>query len=160
VERFGYLWAVFALVISVTARYAEALESYLGWRRLLLVTALLPLIGLGGMALLGGWPGVLFGLALQAGRGLSLSLFYEALNRRIPGDFRATVNSLVSLGTRSIFIVSGPLLGWSLDAFGVRPTLLALLAVFTPVVAMVLLGLSLRIVREAVTGARAGEAPV
>jgi MFS family permease len=160
VESFGYLWAVFALVISVTARYAEALENYLGWRRLLVVTALLPLVGLAGMALLGGWPGVLFGLALQAGRGLSLSLFYEALNRRIPGDFRATVNSLVSLGTRSVFILSGPLLGWSLDAFGVRPTLLVLLAIFTPVVAMVLLGLGLRIVREAVTGAGAGGAPV
>ena len=95
-----------------------------------------------------GWLGVMFGFAIQLSRGMSLTLFYEALNRRIPGDFRATVNSLVSLGTRSVFIVSGPLLGWSLDAFGVQVTLLGLAVIFAPLFLAVIAGLSLRIGRE------------
>ena len=159
VAWFGYIWALFALVISLGARYASTLEAWLGWRRLLWITAALPLLGLLGMALAGGWVGVLFGVALQLGRGLSMSLFYEALNRRMPGDFRATVNSLVSLLVRSLFIVTGPVLGWALDSFGEVSTLLVLLAVFAPLFALVVMGLGLRIRREqadAVSPALAG----
>ena len=148
VTAFGYLWAVFALTVSVAARYAGHLELRIGWRRLLLLTAVLPLLGLLGMAAFGGWGGVLCGIAVQVSRGLSLTLFYEALNRRIPGDFRATVNSLVSLGTRGLFIVSGPLLGWGVDTLGMRTTLIALLIVFTPLLAVLMLGLSQYVGRE------------
>jgi hypothetical protein len=54
----------------------------------------------------------------------------------------------VSLGVRSLFIVTGPLLGWSLDAFGVRSSLLTLVLVFAPLFALVILGLGVRIRRE------------
>ena len=148
VASFGYIWAVFALVVSVAARYASTLEAWLGWRRLLWITAALPLVGLAGMALATGALGVLFGVAIQLGRGLSLTLFYDALNRRMPGDFRATVNSLVSLFVRGLFIVTGPLLGWALDSYGEVSTLLVLLAVFAPLFALVIMGLGLRIKRE------------
>jgi hypothetical protein len=77
-----------------------------------------------------------------------MSLFYEALNRRVPGDFRATVNSLVSLGVRAIFIVTGPVLGFSLDHYGMGSTLLVLGVVFTPLMGLVLVPLLLRIRRE------------
>jgi len=80
-----------------------------------------------------------------------MSLFYEALNRRVPGNFRATVNSLVSLGVRAIFIGTGPLLGYALDRLGVNSTLLLLLAIFTPVIAVVLIPLIVRIRREEMT---------
>ncbi len=148
VSLFGYIWAVFALTVSVAARYAGAIETWLGWRRMLWLTAALPVIGLLGMALAGGWVGVMFGFAIQLSRGLSLTLFYEALNRRVDGDFRATMNSLVSLGVRSLFIVTGPLLGWALDRIGVASTLLVLVAVFAPLFVLVILGLGLRIRRE------------
>lgn len=148
VSSFGYVWAAFALTVSVAARYAGHLETRLGWKRLLMLTAALPLLGLLGMAVLGGWAGVLCGFAIQISRGISLTLFYDALNRRIPGDFRATMNSLVSLGTRSLFIVGGPLLGWALDTQGVRATLLVLVLVFAPVFFAVVAGLSRRIGRE------------
>ncbi len=149
VSLFGYIWAVFALTVSVAARYAGAIEARLGWRRMLWITAALPVLGLLGMALAGGWVGVLFGFSIQLSRGLSLTLFYEALNRRVDGDFRATMNSLVSLGVRSLFIVTGPLLGWALDSFGVLSSLLALAAVFAPLFVLVILGLGVRIRREA-----------
>ncbi len=148
VSSFGYIWAVFALTVSVTARYAAAFEAWLGWRRTLWITAMLPLLGLTGMAMFGGWVGVMFGFAVQVSRGLSLTLFYDALNRRVPGDFRATVNSLVSLGVRGLFIASGPLLGWALDQYGVTTTLLALVVMFAPLFGAVILGLGLRIRRE------------
>jgi MFS family permease len=145
---FGYIWAAFALTVSVSARYSAALEQRLGTRGVLCLIAILPLLGLLGMALGSGWVGVMFGFAIQFSRGLSMSLFYEALNRRVPGDFRATVNSLVSLGVRAVFIVTGPLLGFALDHYGVRSTLLIMLAVFTPLMGLVLVPLLLRIRRE------------
>jgi len=145
---FGYIWAALALTVSLSARYSEALEKRLGYRRLLILIATLPLCGLLGMALGSGWWGVMFGLAIQVSRGLSMSLFYEALNRRVPGEFRATVNSLVSLGVRAIFIVTGPLLGLALDSRGMQSTLLWLLAIFAPLMALVLVPLVLRIHRE------------
>jgi len=148
VEHFGYIWALFALTVSLGARYASYIESRLGWRSLLIITAILPLIGLVGMAYAGGWVGVMFGFSIQLSRGMSLTLFYDALNRRIPGDFRATVNSLVSLAVRSLFIVTGPLLGWSLDTQGIKVTLLGLLIAFTPILLAVIVGLGVRIRRE------------
>ena len=142
---FGYIWAAFALTVSLAARYASTIEQYLGTRRLLVLVALLPLAGLLGMAFGSGWAGVMFGFAIQASRGLSMTLFYEALNSRVPGDFRATINSMVSLGVRAIFIVSGPILGLTLDRFGMVPTLLGLVIVFTPLMLVVLLPLLSRI---------------
>jgi hypothetical protein len=90
----------------------------------------------------------MFGFANQVSRGMSMSLFYEALNRRVPGDFRATVNSLVSLGIRAAFIATGPLLGIALDSLGIQHTLLLMVAVFGPLMAVVLVPLLGRIHRE------------
>jgi len=149
-EAFGYIWAGFALAVSVSARFTAGLEKRLGTRGVLVLIAIMPLLGLLGMALGGGWMGVAFGLLIQLSRGISMSLFYEALNSRVPGDFRATVNSLVSLGVRAIFIVTGPLLGYALDSFGMRSTLLMLLLVFTPLLGLVLVPLLIRIQREQV----------
>jgi MFS family permease len=148
IDWYGYIWAAFALTVSVAARYASALEQRMGTHRVLCLIGVLPVLGLVGMALGAGWIGVMFGFALQISRGLSMSLFYEALNRRVPGNFRATVNSLVSLAVRAVFIGTGPLLGYALDSVGVVSTLLILVAVFTPVIAVILIPLIVRIRRE------------
>ncbi len=147
-QSFGYIWAVFALVVSLAAHYAGALERRLGARSLLLLLAVLPVAGLTGMALIGGWLGAACGLLIQVARGLSMTVFYEALNRRMPGDFRATVNSLVSLAIRAVFIVTGPVLGLALDNYGMTGTLLALAVIFAPLLLLVILPLTVRIRRE------------
>jgi MFS family permease len=147
-EYFGYIWAAFALTVSLSARFSDALEQRLGYRQVMVLIAILALTGLLGMALGTGWLGVIFGLTIQISRGLSMSLFYEALNQRVPGEFRATVNSLVSLGVRSTFIVTGPLLGIALDTQGMQATLMGLLAIFTPLMGLVLVPLVVRIRRE------------
>jgi hypothetical protein len=150
VAWFGYTWAAFALMVSISARYAGMIEQFLGWRRLLWLAASLPIIGLLGMAFIGGWAGVMCGLVIQVSRGLSLTLFYDALNRRVPGDFRATVNSLVSLGVRGVFIITGPGLGYLLDSRGMHVTLVILACVFAPLFMLVIAGLGTRIRREGV----------
>ncbi len=144
----GYIWAAFAMTVSIAARYAPALELRLGWRNTLLLAASLPIIGLLGMALASGWVGVAFGFAIQVARGLTLTLFYDALNRRVPGEFRATMNSLVSLGVRGMFIVTGPALGYALDSRGMSFTLVMLVMIFVPVFLLVIANLGKRIARE------------
>ena len=62
---------------------------------------------------------------------------------------------MVSLGVRAIFIVTGPLLGFALDRYGMTSTLLALVVVFTPLMGLVLVPLLLRIRREAAESGRA-----
>ncbi len=147
-NQFGYIWAAFALTVSLTARYSSAIEKKLGHKKLLIVIAILPLLGLLGMAFGKGWMGVMFGFAIQASRGISVSLFYEALNRRVSGDFRATVNSLASLGVRGIFIVTGPILGYALDTQGMTKTLLGLIVIFAPLMCLALVPLIIQIRKE------------
>ena len=147
-DQFGYIWAAFALTISLGARYAGELEKKLGHRNLLILVAVLPIVGLLGMVFASGWVGVMFGFAIQASRGISMTVFYEALNRRVSGDFRATVNSLASLGVRGVFIVTGPLLGYVLDTQGMTNTLLGLIVIFTPLMGFALVPLIIQIKRE------------
>lgn len=146
--QFGYIWAAFALTVSLAARYTGALERTIGYKNVLILVATLPLLGLLGMAFGKGWLGVMFGFAIQASRGISMTLFYEALNRRVSGDFRATVNSLASLGVRGIFIVTGPVLGYLLDTQGMTNTLIGLIVVFTPLMCLVLVPLITQIRKE------------
>jgi len=49
---------------------------------------------------------------------------------------------------RAIFIVTGPVLGYALDSQGMNATLLALVAIFTPLMGLVLVPLVVRIRRE------------
>ncbi|NQX88026.1 MAG: MFS transporter [Halioglobus sp.] len=148
IDQFGYIWAAFAFTVSISARYASLLEQRLGTRTLLCLIGVLPILGLVGMILGAGWMGVVCGFAVQISRGLSMSLFYEALNRRVPGNIRATVNSMVSFAVRIVFIATGPALGYALDSLGVTSTLLLLLSVFAPALTLVLVPLLVRIRRE------------
>jgi len=77
-----------------------------------------------------------------------MTLFYGALNSRVSGEYRATINSLASLGVRGIFIVTGPLLGYLLDTQGMTNTLLGLFVIFTPLMCLVLVPLIIQIRRE------------
>ena len=78
------------------------------------------------MAWVGGWGGILLGFVLFFCRGLYQVILVNALNRRIPGRFRATVNSLNSLLFRFGFIVTGPAIGYLADEHGLSMALNAL----------------------------------
>lgn len=142
---FGYIWGTHCLVRGLTARLAPALERQLGLRNLFVVMAALPIIGLVGMGMINTRWGLLFGLLIPFAYGLSTVVFYDALNQRVAAEFRATANSLVSLGVRSIFIVTGPVLGYLVDSQGVSYAILTLAVVFLPLLALVLITLASRI---------------
>ncbi len=142
---FGFIWAFHCAVRAITAHYAHRLEELMGWQKIFMVTAALPFIAYLVMALIGGPIGILFGLAFPLCRGLIMVIFYDALNKRLDAEFRATVNSLVSLGMRTIFIIAGPFLGFMVDSYGVNVSLLVLALWFLPTVIFALYGLAKQI---------------
>ena len=148
VQNFGYTWAVFCLVASLTARFSSLIEKTLGLRGILALVASLPIFGFLGMAFGHGWLGIACGLAFMFNRGLYTVVFYDALNKRVAAEFRATINSLVSLGVRAVFIATGPLLGYLVDHFGLRSTMLLMAALFAPLLIAVVLMLYRHIGRE------------
>ena len=66
------------------------------------------------------------------------------------------MNSLVSLGMRAVFIVTGPVLGYMLDRHGMTNTLLGLAVIFAPLMLLVVMPLLARIKKE--EGGKAMEA--
>ena len=158
VSWFGYPWALHCVLRGLVGQWAHEIEAGLGWEKVFIVSAALPIIGLFGMGLFGGWPGIAFTLGLVISRGLNTVVFYNALNQRVEGEFRATVNSIVSLGTRGLFIVTGPLLGYLMDNQGVHSTLLILATSLLPIVLLVLYFLSLEIRKEETQAAANTEA--
>jgi MFS family permease len=141
VAWFGYIWAAFCATRSLSAQWATALEQRFGSDAMLLLMFLLPATGLLLMLLLDGWAAVAALLLFPLSRGISSVLFYDGLNRRVEADYRATINSLVSLGTRAVFIVCGPLLGYLVDAYSLQTAIQLLLLLFTPLLLLQLLNL-------------------
>jgi hypothetical protein len=121
--HFGYLWAVLMLVSAVSGRFAERVEARLGTTLFLTFTSLLPVAGYLGLALLGTLGGLLAALTFFVARGFGIVVMRQAFNRRLPGRFRATANSLVSFGFRGAFVVTGPIVGWWLEIWGMSTTL-------------------------------------
>ena len=120
---FGVLWCVQCLTVAAANQCGFALERKKGAVFALLVIGLLPLAGIFGMAWSSGWLGIAMGFMMFFCRGLYQVILVNALNRRVPGRFRATVNSLNSLVFRLGFIATGPGLGFVADHYGVNMAL-------------------------------------
>ena len=87
-------------------------------------------------ALYGAWGwagGLLASSTFFLARGFGLVILRDALNTRIPSEFRATANSLASLGFRAAFVLTGPIVGYVFDGWGIAVTL-ALLVLVTLVI--------------------------
>ena len=104
----------------------------------LTLIGLLPVLGHFGMAWLQGWAGILVGFILFFCRGLCQVIMVNALNRRVPGNVRATVNSLTSLNFRLGFVLTGPLLGRVAETQGL-PVALSALGIASIVIFLVFL---------------------
>ncbi|MBX3707619.1 MAG: MFS transporter [Pseudomonadales bacterium] len=126
---FGYLWAGLSLVAALAGRFAHVLEARLGATALLLAIGILPAFGYAGLDLLGPLGGILAGASFFFARGVGAVVLQDALNRRVPGQVRATANSLVSFGFRGAFTLTGPWVGYALDLWGMSTTLWLLAAV-------------------------------
>lgn len=120
---FGYIWAFYNIFIGIVGKQVHWLEHKFGATPILIAIAIFPLIGFFGMSLSTGLLGVFLGLSFQVCRGLTQVILRDALNWRIPSEFRATANSLSSLCMRGAFGAFGPLIGLSIDRFGIPLTL-------------------------------------
>jgi len=137
------LFAAYNLIIGFAGRSAARASARYGPRPLLAAVGVLPIIADVGMASFFGWAGIVFGLLIPISRGLGSVLFLNALNERITSAFRATVISMVQLGTRASFALLGPLVGYGIDAWGLPSVLSALGILFSIAFAFLLLPLVL-----------------
>lgn len=120
---FGALWFAQSLTVGIANKCGYALEKYKGAVFSLAVIGVLPIVGHFGMAWFGGWIGIAVCFILFFCRGLYQVILVNALNRRVPGSVRATVNSLTSLTFRFGFILTGPLIGQVAETQGLTTAL-------------------------------------
>jgi len=120
---FGVLWFAQNLTVALASKCGYVLERARGAVFSLCIIGALPVIGIFGMAIFSGWLGVALCFVLFFCRGLYQVILLNALNRRVPGKFRATVNSLNSLLFRFGFIVTGPMIGLIADSHGLNSAL-------------------------------------
>lgn len=120
---FGLLWAGQSFLFAATTRLCTPLEERFGARPVLIAMALLPAFGYFGMAVMGGGVGIALSFSFFVSRGLNQVILTDALNRRVPGSYRATANSLTSFLFRAIYIVTGPMVGFAIDWLGMRSVL-------------------------------------
>ena len=144
-SQFGYLWAIYMLVSAGAGRLALKAEDRFGTTTLLVFFGVLPVIGYAGLALLGTVGGFVAALTFFVARGLGLVVLREAFNKRLPGRFRATANSLASFGFRAAFAITGPFVGWTFDLWGMDVTLALLAVVAALIFAALLLPLALAV---------------
>lgn len=128
---FGWLWALYNFTVAVTSKITHRIELKFGSVLLLLLMGVLPILAYLSMALSIGLLGVVSGLLFQVARGIHQVSLKDALNRRIPSDFRATANSIISFGFRGTFLVSGPAVGYMVDQLGLQTSLYVLAGLFS-----------------------------
>jgi len=144
-SQFGYLWAIYMLVSAAAGRLALKAEDRFGATALLAFVGVLPAVGYAGLALFGAVGGLVAALTFFVARGLGLVVLRDAFNKRLPGRFRATANSLASFGFRASFAATGPFVGWTLDLWGMDVTLALLAVVSLVIFAALLLPLTLAV---------------
>ena len=138
---FGYLWGALTVVAALAGRWAHLVEDAVGAPILLLAVGLLPVLGYLGLEAFGTVGGFIASAAFFVARGLGMVVLKDALNARVPSEFRATANSMASFGFRGAFVVTGPLVGLSYDWWGMSVTLFALAGVSLAIFAGLILPL-------------------
>lgn len=138
---FGFLWGGYNLVVALVSKKVHLWERIFGPTTLLIAIGILPIMGYLGMGFFSGWLGVIAGLSFQLARGLSQVILKDALNWRVPSEFRATANSLTSLFFRLGFFVIGPAIGFVIDRNGVNDALFSLAGGFSLLFLLVLVPL-------------------
>lgn len=137
----GLLWGGLSLLVAIFGRLVPWLEDRLGPTALLAGIGLLPVVGYAGMALSDGLVTLIWAALFFAARGLISVLLGDALNRRVPGSHRATVNSMASCLFRVGVVLGGPWTGFAVDVWGMQAALIGLCVISIPVSAGLLLPL-------------------
>jgi len=125
---FGYLWAALTALSALAGRWAHVVEARLGTSGVLVLMGLLPAAGYLGLDLFGPVGAFAASALFFLARGVGVVILREALNRRVPSEYRGTANSLASFGFRGAFVITGPWVGYALDLWGMSTTLWLLAA--------------------------------
>ena len=126
---FGVLWASQCFTVAIVSKLSMWLEREIGVKILLIAIGILPVLGYLGMALGSGIIGIILSYSFFVSRGLNQVILSDALNSRVPSSFRATANSITSFMFRGVYIVTGPLVGLSIQYLGMSVTMLILAGV-------------------------------
>ncbi len=151
--HFGYMWAALTLIASLAGRWAHLFEERIGTGWMLVFVGLVPALGYLGLDLFGVVGGYLASISFFACRGFGLVILREALNSRVPGEFRATANSLASFGFRGAFVITGPFVGYVFDLWGMSVTLMlsfaATLGIFIGLIVPLILAVRSEVIHQA-----------
>ncbi|MDD9890760.1 MAG: MFS transporter [Gammaproteobacteria bacterium] len=120
---FGVLWCLQSLAVALANKFGLEVERRYGAVFALALIGILPILGQFGMAWFQGWVGIGIGLILFVCRGLNQVILVNALNRRVPSEFRATANSFTSFLLRLAFITTGPIVGFVAEREGLATAL-------------------------------------
>lgn len=124
--KLGYLWAACNLIAAGTGKIAPWLELKLGSKNLMISLCLLCVGGYFGMGFSTSAISILLPFLFYICRGLNMVILREAFNQRIPAKFRNTANSLSSLCLRVAFFVIAPIIGLSIEHYGLDWTFIFL----------------------------------
>ena len=127
--HFGWLWGALTLTAAIAGRWAHKVERAFGSGPVLVFIGLAPALGYLGMDTFGVLGALVAASTFFIARGLGLVILRDALNARVPSQFRATANSLASFGFRGAFVLTGPFVGYAFDLWGMSVTLWMLVVV-------------------------------
>ena len=127
--HFGWLWGGLTLLAALAGRWAHKFEEKVGPKGVLIFIGLTPAVGYLGMDSWGIVGGLVASSTFFIARGFGLVILRDALNSRVPSEFRATANSLASFGFRGAFVLTGPVVGYVFDIWGMAVTLSMLMVV-------------------------------
>ena len=138
---FGILWGLNNFVVSLASRFAHKVEKVAGSEFAIVSIGLLPIGGYLGISFIDHFFGVVVCYLFQISRGIGQVILKDALNKRVSGDFRATANSIVSMGVRIFFTLGGPLFGWLVDTRGLTVSALGMAIFYSLVFLLVVVPL-------------------
>ena len=129
---FGTLWAAHNLLSVWFSKLLVRWQARFAFSTTLTALIALPALGFLGsaLALKLGAMGAVTGILFELERGLINGKMNAELNRLLPSDYRAFGNSIISLGSRFLFVLAAPPLGRLVDQKGLSPLFL-ILAGFT-----------------------------
>lgn len=126
---FGILWAALNLTAGLSGKATMFIRETFGTNFVLVLIGATPVLSYVVLAFGPVSLGILFCFGFYISRGLAQVLLREMYNRHIPSEYRATANSFPSAMFRATFALLGPLVGWSVDKFGLSASF-AMLAFF------------------------------
>lgn len=121
---FGWLWCLKSIMVSLMIYLAP--HGIQTWGRRATVIAAVILMGIAYFALsvaTGLWV-VLPIFLFSSVRGLASVALGDAISQSFDSSFRATGNSMLSFAFRFLTVITAPMMGYGMDAWGVKTTII------------------------------------